>query len=139
MNSTNNVQLFEISYVSKATQVMRFSSKIHLFDVCLSKNRVNNLTGVLFYENGHFSQILEGEQETILKTWESIEKDPRHQILRKITFKKISQRSFPNWALRLYGGDKFAEKLPHLKGVLDGLESHDTELLKIMRSVAINN
>ena len=34
------------------------------------------------------------------------------------------------------GGDQIAKDVPHLVGLLDGLPSHDVELLRIMRSVA---
>ncbi len=135
----NKVQLFEISYVSKAAQEIGLSSLFHLFNVCQNKNKKNNLTGVLFFENGHFAQILEGEREIILKTWDTILNDQRHQILRKISFKEIDERLFPNWGLRFYGAEKIAQDLPQLTKVLDGLESHDSELLEIMRSVSLNN
>jgi lipopolysaccharide export LptBFGC system permease protein LptF len=135
----NKVQLFEISYVSKATQEIGLSGLIHLFTVCQKKNKKNDLTGVLFFENGHFAQILEGEREIILKTWDTISSDPRHEVLRKISFKEIDQRLFPNWGLRFYGAEKIAQDLPQLTKVLDGLESHDSELLEIMRSVSLNN
>lgn len=135
----NKVQLFEISYVSKSTQEIGLSGLIHLFTVCQKKNKKNNLTGVLFFENGYFAQILEGEREIILKTWDTILSDPRHEVLRKISFKEIDQRLFPNWGLRFYGAEKIAQDLPQLAKVLDGLESHDSELLEIMRSVSLNN
>ena len=129
-------QLVELSYVSVATQDMDLSSLVRLFDISYKWNQGHELTGVLLYESGHFSQILEGRQRDVLFIWEKIQKDDRHKILHQIEFDEIDQRLFPNWALRFYGGDQIARDVPHLSGLLDGLPSHDVELLRIMRSVA---
>lgn len=129
-------QLVELSYVSKATQDMGLSSLVHLFDVSFNWNQSHDLTGVLFYENGHFAQILEGRREDVILIWEKIQTDYRHQVLHRIELEEIDQRLFPSWALRFYGGDQIAKDVPHLLGLLDGLPSHDVELLRIMRSVA---
>lgn len=129
-------QLVELSYVSKATQDMGLSSLVHLFDVSFNWNQSHDLTGVLFYENGHFAQILEARREDVILIWEKIQTDYRHQVLHRIELEEIDQRLFPSWALRFYGGDQIAKDVPHLLGLLDGLPSHDVELLRIMRSVA---
>ena len=129
-------QLVELSYISKATHDMGLSSLVHLFDVARRWNLDHELTGALFYENGHFAQILEGKRKDVLFIWGKIQKDYRHKVLHRIELDEIDQRLFPNWALRFYGGDQIAKDVPHLVGLLDGLPSHDVELLRIMRSVA---
>ena len=139
MNSEDPNQLVELSYVSKATQDMGLSSLIRLFDVAHKWNQDHGLTGVLFYESGHFSQILEGKRKDVLFIWGKIQKDYRHKVLHQIEFDEIDQRLCPNWALRFYGGDQIAKDVPQLAGVLDGLPNHDDELLRIMRSVAKSN
>lgn len=139
VSSEDPNQLVELSYVSKATQDMGLSSLVHLFDVSHKWNQDHELTGVLFYENGHFSQILEGKRKDVQFLWEKIQQDYRHKILHRIEYDEIDQRLFPNWALRFYGGDQIARDVPHLVGLLDGLPSHDIELLRIMRSVARGN
>ena len=136
VSSNDPNQLVELSYVSKATHDMGLSSLVHLFDVSHKWNQGHELTGALFYESGHFAQIIEGRREDVLFIWEKIQKDDRHKILHQIEFEEIDQRLFPNWALRFYGGDQIAKDVPHLVGLLDGLPSHDVELLRIMRSVA---
>ncbi|MBU3638178.1 BLUF domain-containing protein [Polynucleobacter sp. AP-RePozz3-80-G7] len=129
-------QLVELSYISKATHEMGLSSLVHLFDVARKWNLDHELTGALFYENGHFAQILEGKRKDVLFIWGKIQKDYRHKVLHRIELDEIDQRLFPNWALRFYGGDQIAKDVPHLVGLLDGLPSHDVELLRIMRLVA---
>nr|WP_255538472.1 BLUF domain-containing protein [Polynucleobacter sp. P1-05-14] len=128
--------MVELSYISKATHDMGLSSLVHLFDVARKWNLDHELTGALFYENGHFAQILEGKRKDVLFIWGKIQKDYRHKVLHRIELDEIDQRLFPNWALRFYGGDQIAKDVPHLVGLLDGLPSHDVELLRIMRLVA---
>jgi hypothetical protein len=118
---------------------MGLSSLVRLFDVAHKWNQGQELTGVLFYEGGHFAQILEGRRKDVLFIWEKIQKDYRHKVLHRIELDEIDQRLFPGWALRFYGGDQIAKDVPQLAGVLDGLPTHDDELLRIMRSVAKGN
>ena len=139
MSAEDPNQLVELSYVSKATQDMGLSSLVRLFDVAHKWNQGQELTGVLFYEGGHFAQILEGRRKDVLFIWEKIQKDYRHKVLHRIELDEIDQRLFPGWALRFYGGDQIAKDVPQLAGVLDGLPTHDDELLRIMRSVAKGN
>ena len=136
MSADDPNQLVELSYISKATHDMGLSSLVHLFDVARRWNLDHELTGALFYENGHFAQILEGKRKDVLFIWGKIQQDYRHKILHRIELDEIDQRLFSNWALRFYGGDQIAKDVPHLVGLLDGLPSHDVELLRIMRSVA---
>ena len=136
MSADDPNQLVELSYISKATHDMGLSSLVHLFDVARKWNLDHELTGALFYENGHFAQILEGKRKDVLFIWGKIQKDYRHKVLHRIELDEIDQRLFPNWALRFYGGDQIAKDVPHLVGLLDGLPSHDVELLRIMRLVA---
>ncbi len=139
MSAEDPNQLVELSYVSKATQDMGLSSLVRLFDVAHKWNQGQELTGVLFYEGGHFAQILEGRRKDVLFIWEKIQKDYRHKVLHRIDLDEIDQRLFPAWALRFYGGDQITKDVPQLAGVLDGLPTHDDELLRIMRSVAKGN
>ena len=136
MSADDPNQLVELSYISKATHDMGLSSLVQLFDVARRWNLDHELTGALFYENGHFAQILEGKRKDVLFIWGKIQKDYRHKVLHRIELDEIDQRLFPNWALRFYGGDQISKDVPHLVGLLDGLPSHDVELLRIMRSVA---
>ena len=81
MRSDDPNQLVELSYVSKATQDMGLSSLVHLFDVAHKWNQGHELTGALFYENGHFAQILEGRRKDVLFIWEKI---PKVRLFRKV-------------------------------------------------------
>jgi len=114
---------------------MNLIDLVYLFDISYKWNQDHQITGVLFYENGMFSQILEGAEDNVMEVWAKIEQDDRHHILRQLNCSPFNQRRYPNWALRFYQGKLIAKYMPQLGKVLDGLPSHDHELLEIMRSV----
>ncbi|QWD85300.1 BLUF domain-containing protein [Polynucleobacter asymbioticus] len=128
--------LISVSYISKATQDMGVLALMRLTDQAAQRNKKLGISGVLFYENQHFGQILEGPRSEVLKIWEKIQADPRHQQVRLLKMEEITARSFPAWSMRFFLAKEILEKMPSLTGVLDGLPEHDIELLRLMRASA---
>lgn len=128
--------LIAISYISKATQDMGVLALMRLTDQAAQLNQKLDLSGVLFYENQHFGQILEGPRAEVIKIWEKIQRDPRHQQVRLLKMEDVKERSFPAWSMRFFLAKEIVAKMPSLTGVLDGLPEHDDELLRLMRSAA---
>ena len=128
--------LIAISYISKATQDMGVLALMRLTDQASQLNQQLDLSGVLFYENQHFGQILEGPRIEAMKIWEKIQRDPRHQQVRLLKMEDIKERSFPAWSMRFFLAKEIVAKMPSLTSVLDGLPEHDVELLRLMRSAA---
>ena len=93
--------LISVSYISKATQDMGVLALMRLTDQAAQFNQKLGLSGVLFYENQHFGQILEGPREAVMKLWEKIEQDPRHQQVRLLKMEDIEERNFPAWPKKL--------------------------------------
>jgi hypothetical protein len=131
------MSLFELTYVSKATQLMGMLSLTQILDSAVKWNYSHHLTGVLFYDNGHFCQLLEGENKDILNVWERIERDSRHIILRQLAIRPIENRRYPNWKLRFHGAEQIAQHFQGMEKVLDGMPIHDDDLLRIMRTIAV--
>lgn len=131
-----NQSLIEFSYISRAKDPFSKLQLVQLFDKAFSSNTANQITGVLFYENRYFAQILEGSREDISRLWKKIQNDNRHVIIRELDFREIDERAFPNWGMRFFGADRIAKYIPGLKGCLNGLSDNDTKLLTLMRSVA---
>lgn len=128
--------LIAISYISKATQDMGVLALMRLTDQASQLNQQLDLSGVLFYENQHFGQILEGPRIEAMKIWEKIQRDPRHQQVRLLKMEEIKERSFPAWSMRFFLAKEIVAKMPSLTSVLDGLPERDVELLRLMRSAA---
>ena len=128
--------MISVSYISKATQDMGVLALMRLTDQAAQLNQKLGLSGVLFYENQHFGQILEGPRAEVTKIWEKIQQDPRHHKVRLLKIEEIKERSFPAWSIRFFLAKEIIAKMPNLTGVLDGLPEHDVELLRLMRTAA---
>lgn len=60
-------------------------------------NRDNQISGVLFFLNNRFLQVLEGETAALEKLLEKIEADPRHSQLTYLLRVPISERQLADW------------------------------------------
>ncbi|OYW78898.1 MAG: blue light sensor protein, partial [Polynucleobacter sp. 32-46-5] len=62
----NQPQLISLSYISKATQDMGVLALMRLTDQASQLNQKLAITGVLFYENQHFGQTIEGPKKAVM-------------------------------------------------------------------------
>ena len=90
-----------ISYVSNSTIDQRnlHSEIAKIVSTAQLANKQSGITGVLFYENDHFFQVIEGEEDDLRKVYHSIEQDPRHKDLNKLVDQQTNERAFPDWSL----------------------------------------
>lgn len=68
-----------------------------------SHNGETDITGVLFYLEGNFLQLLEGEDPALSDTYLRIKTDPRHHNLIQLVDENIAERSFPDWPMGFRG------------------------------------
>lgn len=72
-------------------------------DELLMQSRRNNLcydlTGLLFYGDGSFMQLLEGPDEWVEEIYRRILRDPRHRNLLEIDYSLRSERQFSEWSM----------------------------------------
>ena len=64
-------------------------------------NEKTGITGMLFYRDGRFLQVLEGESDLVMATYERIVKDARHNELVLLLRDEIEQRDFKDWSMGL--------------------------------------
>jgi hypothetical protein len=62
-------------------------------------NSKKDITGVLFYENRHFLQVLEGPENEVTSLLETICKDARHKSITILVDIQIKRRTFPSWSM----------------------------------------
>lgn len=84
-----------------------------------------NITGVLFYHNRRFLQVIEGEKASLEALMAVLEKDQRHTHIERIIDEPIEERSYSDWNM-----DSFN---------LSQRELLDVEELKIIRDVYREN
>ncbi len=100
--------IFYVSEASVAGDAAATALK-DIVSVAHRRNPENGITGVLFYENGHFIQAIEGETSAVRAMFDRIKADPRHRNMRVLIDQDIAERSFPNWAI-----DTFFVQYPEL-------------------------
>ncbi len=130
-------QLIELSYVSQSSNDMGILGLMNLLEDAVHKNKRAGVTGVLFYDNGIFGQIMEGYPEHLERIWKSIAADARHKDIQVLGINPLSKRRFSNWSMKFYGSDEISQYVPELKmGLKDAAASLPSEILTLMRSVS---
>ena len=133
-------QLIELSYVSKASNDMGILGLMNLLEDAVHKNKRNGITGVLFYDNRIFGQIVEGYPQHVELIWKAISADPRHSKVQVLDINSLQKRRFSNWSMKFYGSDEISQYVPELKmGLRDTHDNLPSEILTLMRSVSNQN
>lgn len=125
--------LVELSYLSEAISDMSFLGLMRLLESARAFNQKNGITGILLYDNQQFGQIIEGERASIMKVWKRIQEDKRHHRVELLEIREITERSFPDWLLRFYGGDTLTRDYPALAEMVGGMDKHSLALMNRMR------
>ncbi len=108
------MQLSQLLYTSFASQPMTREE----IDEIVRKAQCNNsqqlITGLLLYGNGRFMQLLEGDEQLIVKLYNKIAKDSRHKSLDLVVLRPAKKRIMGEWSMGLlnletYGLDQEIE------------------------------
>lgn len=126
--------LVELSYLSEAISDMSFLGLMRLLESARIFNEKNGITGILLYDNQQFGQIIEGEHANVMKAWKRIQEDKRHHRVELLEIREITERSFPEWLLRFYGGETLIRDYPALTQVVGGMDKHSMALMNKMRA-----
>ena len=125
--------LVELSYLSEAVSDMSFLSLMRLLESARAFNQNNDITGILLYDNQQFGQILEGEYANVMKAWKRVQEDRLHHRVELLEIREISERSFPEWQLRFYGGETLTRHYPALADMVGGMDKHSYALMNKIR------
>ncbi|NVK37213.1 MAG: BLUF domain-containing protein [Gammaproteobacteria bacterium] len=77
----------------------------HFRDILVASRQNNpklNITGVLFFDDGHFIQILEGEKDALHELMEKIRLNPIHKNLNVLIDSPIEQRELADWNMKAF-------------------------------------
>lgn len=96
--------MYLIIYTSQFTGVTDDINSVlsDIVTVAKIKNPLDNITGVLFFHNGRFLQILEGEAVALEKLMQILARDPRHQQIQRIVDEPILERGFSAWNMDFF-------------------------------------
>ncbi len=126
--------LVELSYQSEAVSDMSFLGLMRLLESARAFNQTNGISGILLYDNQQFGQIIEGESASVMKAWKRIQEDKRHHRIELLEIREISERSYPDWLLRFYGGETLTRDYPALAEMVGGMDKHSLALMNKMRT-----
>ena len=125
--------LIELSYLSEAVSDMSFLGLMRLLESARVFNQQYGITGILYYDNQQFGQIIEGEYANVMKAWKRIQEDDRHHRIELLEIREIDERSYPEWLMRFYGGETLVRDYPVLAGMVGGMDKHSLALMNKMR------
>lgn len=126
MNESN---LVELRYQSESVPDMGILGLTRILEVAIATNKRLGITGVLFFDKGHFGQILEGKREDVEGVWGKIQKDPRHFNIEFLGISEIKERRFPRWAMKLFDVHEFSKSFPKFSDVVSEMTDLDIETL----------
>lgn len=79
---------------------MRFKDAEAIADGAAERNEAQGISGVLLYTPSHFVQALEGPKDAVLKTFQRISADMRHEGVLVVSEKPVGERLFRGWGMR---------------------------------------
>lgn len=126
--------LVELGYLSEAVSDMSFLGLMRLLESARAFNQTNGISGILLYDNQQFGQIIEGERASVMKAWNRIQEDKRYHRIELLEIREISERSYPDWLLRFYGGETLTRDYPALAEMVGGMDKHSLALMNKMRT-----
>ena len=98
--------LYAYCYVSEASSPVSHADLKAILDTAQNFNRRHDITGCLIYEQGHFAQVLEGDEQELDALVQRIARDPRHRDVRVIWSGPVERRMFDQWSMAAFNLDR---------------------------------
>ncbi len=96
--------LYRLVYCSRSTLESACGNDLtQILAVSRGNNARFNVTGALLFSAGCFAQVLEGPLAAIERTFERIQRDPRHADITVLQVERSPVRSFGEWAMASAG------------------------------------
>ncbi|MCZ8021133.1 MAG: BLUF domain-containing protein [Cytophagales bacterium] len=86
-------------YISVAANALPEDELKAIMHKSVTNNQRDQLSGMLLYCGGKFMQVLEGQKENVMQTFERIMMDHRHKRIAVILEGQVEQRNFAGWNL----------------------------------------
>ena len=123
MSKANSDRLFHLGYVSTETGDLGSSGMVGLLTEARRINTSRDITGLLLHRDRSFYQVLEGEENVVRQTFDSIEKDERHTAIDVLFEGEVEEREFPDWQMGFLNLD--GVDIETLQGYSDFLSRED--------------
>jgi len=91
--------VISLAYVSATRSPLSEEEIVAILMQSRANNTRNGVTGALLYERGRFVQILEGDEERVLRLYRTISRDQRHGDIHELSRQVVQTRQFPQWTM----------------------------------------
>lgn len=92
-------QLCRVVYVSHAAPYVNEAICAQILEISQRNNVKRGITGVLAFYGGRFTQVLEGQHDTLNRLMRTISHDTRHHDVQIVDTAPIQRRSFATWSM----------------------------------------
>ena len=116
--------LIHIVYVSFTVKDLSENQLDELLINIRKRNKIQEVTGLLLYNDGSFIQLIEGAEDAIKSLFEKIKKDTRHTNIVLLLEERIKKRAFPDWSMGYFRLSQ--EQMKEIPGYSDFLNSDDS-------------
>lgn len=123
MSKTNSDRLFHLGYVSTETGDLGSAGMVQLLTEARRINTSRDITGLLLHRDRSFYQVMEGPEDIVRETFDSIEKDERHTGIDVLFEGEVDEREFPDWQMGFLNLD--GVDIETLQGYSDFLSRED--------------
>ena len=123
MPNTNSNRLFHLGYVSTETGDLGSDGMVELLTEAQRINTSRDITGLLLHRERSFYQVLEGSEDMVRQTFDSIAKDERHTGIDVLFEGEVNEREFPDWQMGFLNLD--GVDIESLQGYSDFLSRED--------------
>jgi hypothetical protein len=91
--------MIQITYLSRASAPLSAERLLALLQQCRDNNPASGITGMLFYGNGTFLQVVEGDAAAVEALVARIARDPRHSDFRILGRRTVEHREYADWTM----------------------------------------
>ena len=127
--------LVQLKYLSVASASTHISDLIQIMAVAIPTNAKHQITGILFFDQGYFGQIIDGPKAAVDETWGRVKVDKRHESVEFLGMVDIQTRQFPKWSMKLFDGQSFALEFPIFRERIALMVDPSAETLRVLRSI----
>lgn len=107
--------IYRLVYASKANINLGTTGINPEVSRILLKSKSNNakrmIGGVLYYADGYFFQVLEGDKSSVLSLYDKITQDERHANSQVLIEGEINRPQFANWSMHFVAADSGIRQL----------------------------
>ncbi len=89
--------VYQLIYTSSATELLDSDALKELALKATSKNKSNQITGLLLHCQGLIFQVLEGDKNDVINLYETIAADKKHSGILVLMQRETDRREFPDW------------------------------------------